>query len=36
MWQMTDYPHTQHRFCAVADEETDRIYGLGGVTSAYR
>jgi hypothetical protein len=34
--QMTNYPHNNHRFCAVADEGYDRIYSLGGVTTAYR
>ena len=28
---MADYPHDNHRFCAVADEGRDRIYTVGGV-----
>ena len=33
--QMANYPIPNHRFCAVADEGNDRIYGLGGVTTSY-
>ena len=34
--QMANYPHDNHRFCAVADEGHDRIYSLGGSTKAHR
>ena len=33
---MANYPHVNHRFCAVADEGNDRIYSVGGVTTAYQ
>ena len=33
---MANYPHNNHRFCAVADEGNDRIYSIGGVTTEYR
>ena len=33
---MANYPHPNHRFCAAADEGHDRIYTVGGWTTAYR
>jgi len=34
--RMANMPYTNHRFCAVADEENDRIYMIGGSSTANR